>query len=163
MEQVVVCRTLYNQSKSVPVEKLEHRPSVYGIVMHGQQVLLAQSHHTRRYVLPGGGIEKGEAVEAALRREVWEETGVQVDVNEFLHFETDFFYYDPLDLALHGFMFYYRCTPLTLALEPPPYPEVEDLEFPLWADADSLTPQSFQAHGELCLRLIAQCRAAASA
>lgn len=158
MQQFVVCRTLYNQTKSIPVEQLEHRPSVYGIVLHGQQVLLAQSRFTQKYVLPGGGIEKGEAVEAALRREVWEETGVQVEVNQFLHFETDFFYYDPLDLALHGFLFYYRCTPLTLTLEPPPYPDVEDLEFPLWAEIASLTPESFQAHGTLILRLIEQCR-----
>ncbi len=105
---LVKCRTLFNETRFVPADSLIQRPSVYGIVLHERRVLVAQARSTRKYVLPGGGIEKGEPVEAALRREVWEETGVEVEVGEFLHFETDLFYYDPLDLALHGFLFFYR-------------------------------------------------------
>ena len=35
-----------------------------------------------RWTFPGGGVELGEALEDAVRREVLEETGLQVDVGE---------------------------------------------------------------------------------
>lgn len=156
---LVECRTLYNKTILVPVESLIQRPSVYGIVLHQRQLLVARARSTQKYVLPGGGVEKGEAVDAALRREVWEETGVQVEVGEFLHFETDLFYYDPLDLALHGFLFFYRCAPLATNLNTPDYPPEEDLEYPEWVAVDSLTADNFQSHGATIMRLIASCRA----
>lgn len=158
MQQLVECRTLFNERKLVPAEKLIHRPSVYGVVLDETRVLVGKSHHTQKYVMPGGGIEKGEAIDAALRREMWEETGIQVEVGAFLEFTTDLFYYDPLDLALHGFLFYYHCKPLTLALNPPEYAPEEDLDYPLWVEIADLSEDSFQAHGERVLRLIEQCR-----
>jgi 8-oxo-dGTP pyrophosphatase MutT (NUDIX family) len=153
----IECRTLFNQTRLVPAESLVQRPSVYGVVIHERQALLAKARTTQKFVLPGGGIEKGEPVEAALRREVWEETGVRVDVGEFLHFETDLFYYDPLDLALHGFLFFYRCAPVTTLLAPPAYPPEEDLDYPAWVPVERLSPEVFQAHGELFMELIARC------
>ncbi|MFN8452171.1 MAG: NUDIX domain-containing protein [Anaerolineae bacterium] len=154
MTGLIECRTLFNKTILVPVESLIQRPSVYGIVLHQRQLLVARARSTQKYVLPGGGIEKGEAVDAALRREVWEETGVQVEVGEFLHFQTDLFYYDPLDLALHGFLFFYAARPLTTALDPPEYPPEEDVDFPLWVSIDHLTADAFQAHGATIMRLI---------
>lgn len=150
-------RTLYNQTRLVPAESLIQRPSVYGIVLNAGQVLLGLARTTHKYVLPGGGIEKGEPIDAALRREVVEETGIQVEVRDFLHFQTDLFYYDPQDLALHGFMFFYACKPLTTVLNPPPYLPEEDLEQPVWVDVHTLNAASFQAHGEVTLALIARC------
>jgi len=154
---LIKCRTVYNQTKYVPAETLIQRPSVYGVVLHERRILLGKARSTQKYVLPGGGIEKGEPVDAALKREVWEETGVEVEVGAFLHFETDLFYYDPFDLALHGFLFFYACKPITTALNPPEYPPEEDLMFPLWAEIEQLKVDDFQAHGDLYLRLIAQC------
>jgi 8-oxo-dGTP pyrophosphatase MutT (NUDIX family) len=93
----------------------------------------------------------------ALRREVREETGIEVEVGDFLHFQTDFFYYDPLELAFHGFLFYYQCKPLTTELNSPEYPPDEGLEFPLWANIDQLTADAFQTHGVVTMDLIARC------
>lgn len=155
---LVACRTLYNETRLVPAEQLIQRPSVYGVVLHEGKLLVGKAKTTQTYVLPGGGIEKGEAVDAALRREVWEETGVEVEVGAFLHFQTDLFYYDPMNLAIHGFMFYYQCKPLGTALNPPAYPPEEDLEHPLWVDVESLHASSFQSHGAITLDLIARCR-----
>jgi 8-oxo-dGTP pyrophosphatase MutT (NUDIX family) len=154
---LVTCRTLYNETRLVPSEQLIQRPSVYGVVLNEGRLLVGKAQTTQKFVLPGGGIEKGEAVDAALRREVWEETGVEVEVGEFLHFQTDLFYYDPLDMAFHGFMFYYQCKPLGTALNPPEYSPEEDLEMPLWVDVNSLSVDSFQGHGEVTLNLIARC------
>jgi 8-oxo-dGTP pyrophosphatase MutT (NUDIX family) len=153
---LVRCRTLFNAEKYVPSESLIQRPSVYGFVIHGGQLLVAQAQYTKRYVLPGGGINKGEDIFAALIREVKEETGIEVEVGEFLHFNTDFFYYDPLNLAIHGFLFYYRCKPLSTALKSPDYPPEEGLEMPLWVDVISLGADSFQTHGQMTMELLAR-------
>lgn len=154
---LVKCRTLFNETRLVPAETLVQRAAVYGIILNERQLLVAKAIHTGKFVLPGGGIEKGELVDAALKREVREETGVEVEVGDFLHFETDFFYYDPQALAIHGFLFFYACTALTTTLSAVEYPPEEGLELPLWVDIARLAPASFQSHGELTLRLIARC------
>ena len=151
---LVKCRTLYNEEKHVPSESMIQRPSVYGFIIQNRQLLVAKAHYTKRYVLPGGGIEKGEAIHSALQREIREETGIEVEVNEFLHFETDFFYYDPLELAIHGFLFFYRCTPLSAELNPPDYPPEEGLELPLWVDIVGLQADNFQTHGDITMKLL---------
>lgn len=154
---LVKCRTLYNEIKVVPADVMIQRPSVYGIILHEAKILLAKASHTSKYVLPGGGIHKGEAIEVALIREVIEETGIEVDVGEFLHFEADFFYYDPLDIAIHGFLFYYRCKPLTLELPILNLPIDEDLVSASWEDVRQLTGVSFQSHGDTTMNLLRRC------
>jgi 8-oxo-dGTP pyrophosphatase MutT (NUDIX family) len=155
---LVKCRTLFNKVKWVPHETMIQRPSVYGLVIHNQQLLVAKAHDTQKYVLPGGGIEKGEAIHAALIREIREETGIEVEVEDFLHFETDFFYYDPLDLAIHGFLFFYRCFPRSIELNTPDYPPDEGLEMPLWVEIASLEEDAFQTHGETIMKMLSLLR-----
>lgn len=56
---------------------------VAGIVFQGEEVVLirrGQEPGRGEWSLPGGAVEVGETLEAALRREVWEETGLQVDI-----------------------------------------------------------------------------------
>ena len=155
---LIECRTLFNQKKLIPLDKLVQRPSAYGIILSEGQILLAKATITQKYVLPGGGIEIGESNEVALRREVWEETGAEVEVARLLHFETDFFYYDPLDSAVHGFLVFYQCFVTKLAFSQPNYPPEEDLDMALWVDIADLKAEAFQSHGEIALRLIEQCR-----
>ena len=53
------------------------RPSAYGLIRDGQDRLLVC--RTPRFVmLPGGGVDPGESSEAALVRELAEETGLVV-------------------------------------------------------------------------------------
>ncbi|MEM9950034.1 MAG: NUDIX domain-containing protein [Chloroflexota bacterium] len=151
----VKCRTLYNQVKYVDAEDMIQRPSVYGLVIHDGYLLVGKTSHTQRYVLPGGGIDKGEEIDIALIREVREETGITVTLEDFLHFHTDFFYYDPLDLAIHGFLFYYLCTPIETEISQPEQPEIEDLEDALWVDIKTLSEEDFQTHGGVVLQLLA--------
>ena len=152
--RLVTCHTLHGASKQIPAERLTQRASVYGLIVHQGALLLARGIHTGRYVLPGGGIEPGERIEAALKREVREETGLDVRVDQFLGFHEDFFYYDPLDAAFHGFLFYYRCTPLTFTLAVDGEVDDEDVAQPCWVPLSELTAESFQTHGETTLRLI---------
>jgi 8-oxo-dGTP pyrophosphatase MutT (NUDIX family) len=57
---------------------------VRALVVWNSQVLLVQHHDPRDnatfWILPGGGSEKDETLEDAARREVQEETGVEVRV-----------------------------------------------------------------------------------
>jgi 8-oxo-dGTP diphosphatase len=60
------------------------RLAVYAVVQSVHGVLLAQNsaltNAAGTWGLPGGGLDPGEPPEAALHREVWEETGQRVDI-----------------------------------------------------------------------------------
>ena len=61
------------------------RVAVYAIVWSARGVLLAQNsaltNAAGTWGFPGGGLDPGEQPEAALHREVWEETGQRVEVD----------------------------------------------------------------------------------
>jgi 8-oxo-dGTP pyrophosphatase MutT (NUDIX family) len=50
----------------------------------GEQVLLTQRTDNGRWCLPGGGMDPGESAVEACVREVWEETGLAVEVERLL-------------------------------------------------------------------------------
>jgi 8-oxo-dGTP pyrophosphatase MutT (NUDIX family) len=54
------------------------RPSVYGLAINAADRVLVCRRSRGRLMLPGGGVELGETTEAALAREVAEETGHRV-------------------------------------------------------------------------------------
>jgi 8-oxo-dGTP diphosphatase len=57
-------------------------PAAIGIILNADQtqVLLIKRCDVAIWVLPGGGIEKNEKAEEALKREIQEETGYQVQI-----------------------------------------------------------------------------------
>ncbi len=61
-------------------------PTVGALIVNKDgKILLAKSHKWfDKYTLPGGHIEVGETMEDALKREVKEEVGLDVEVVEFL-------------------------------------------------------------------------------
>lgn len=66
---------------------MDMRVAAYAVILDDdRRVLLARWTEGRRvsWTMPGGGLEPGEAPEAAVRREVREETGYKVVVDELL-------------------------------------------------------------------------------
>lgn len=67
-------------------EQVYPEPTVGGLIVNLEgKVLLVKSHKWfDNYTLPGGHIELGETMQEALKREVKEEVGLDVEVVEFL-------------------------------------------------------------------------------
>jgi ADP-ribose pyrophosphatase YjhB (NUDIX family) len=65
---------------------------VTGVVLNARNELLL-AHHVYRsgivWGLPGGGVQHGESLEHAMRREVLEETGLSVEVSGLLQVSLD--------------------------------------------------------------------------
>ena len=67
------------------MEQRYPEPTVGALILNqADKVFLMKSHKWRhQYVIPGGHIELGETMEAALRREIREETGLPIYDIEF--------------------------------------------------------------------------------
>jgi 8-oxo-dGTP pyrophosphatase MutT (NUDIX family) len=152
---MVTCRCWLGGEILVPKEKLFHRPGVYGIVQRGDTVLLMTTVGVNgRYCLPGGGIEPYETNAAAVHREMLEEAGIQVEVGPLVHFQEDFFYYDPTGDAWHGLLFYYRCTPLTFDLLPSGQVDDESATNPQWVKINALHRGNLQPQEQWLLEYL---------
>lgn len=69
------------------------------------ELLLLRSHKwPGAYVVPGGHVELGERLEEAARREVQEETGLEIRDLEFINFQE--FIYDPAFWKRKHFIFF---------------------------------------------------------
>jgi ADP-ribose pyrophosphatase YjhB (NUDIX family) len=152
--EMVECTTHYGKKKLLPKEKLTFRPSVYAIIVNDGNVLLLNTTHTGTYSLPGGGIEIGEPIEDALKREVREETGLEIEIINFYRFEEQFFYYDPGQVAFHSFLFFYVCLPKTIQIRQDIKINDDSVELPRWIKINELENQHFHNHGHLVLEAL---------
>lgn len=89
------------------VDRLSWRPAAYALIFneHGQTLVLDTPWGDQKE-FPGGGVEIWETLEAALIREVWEETGLIVSMRELVHIEDDFFM-TPTGKQWHTVKFFY--------------------------------------------------------
>ncbi len=60
------------------------RIGVYALIFNGESILLAHRRDIDWWNLPGGGMEAGETVDEAMIREVREETGLKVRVEQLV-------------------------------------------------------------------------------
>lgn len=85
-------------------------PTVGALIFNAQgQLFLMRSHKWHgKYVIPGGHIELGETIEQALRREIKEETNLDIRDIEFVCFQ-EFIHDDRFWQRRHFIFFDYVC------------------------------------------------------
>src|SRR5215469_10201156 len=72
-------------STSFDTEGSAHfRVGVYAVIFNEEGVLLAHRRDIDWWNLPGGGMEAGETVDEAICREVYEETGLEIKVEQLI-------------------------------------------------------------------------------
>jgi nucleoside triphosphatase len=126
---------------NLPGDKFVFRPSIYGVIINQGRVVLMKNKRNQKYWFPGGGLELGETIEEALKREIREETGLEVEVKELLLFKENFFYYQPLDEAYHAFLFFFACeTAMTNLISDNKVDDYE-AEKPRWVSIDEIKKQ----------------------
>ncbi|WP_410982786.1 NUDIX domain-containing protein [Bacillus cereus] len=74
--------TFYKQIREKVGSELIFMPSVAAIIKNEKGEILFQYPGGEFWSLPAGAIELGETPEEAVIREVWEETGLQVQIKE---------------------------------------------------------------------------------
>jgi 8-oxo-dGTP diphosphatase len=104
------------------------------IIDKRQRVLLTRrciEPFDSQWVMPGGKIDHGEAILAALHREVREEVGIEIRAEGLIDV------YEHLGIGAqqdHYVILYYRCTPLSFVL----HPNGEECTDALWASSTNL-------------------------
>jgi len=126
-------------------KNIQFRVSVVGLFIDNHEVLLL--HQTTPpepdcWDLPGGGLEPGETLFAALKREIQEETGIEEFNVDKLLTVVEGFFPQPDDQLMHTLNIVYQCSldskPLTLVSN--------DSEIGIkgiqWLDISELTPEN---------------------
>src|SRR5437588_5232967 len=67
-----------------PGSSARFRVAVSALIFDDGRILLAHRRDIDWWNLPGGGMEAGETVDEALRREVREETGLEVELEQLV-------------------------------------------------------------------------------
>lgn len=96
---------LYFGHKEVNLE-YPIREGAYGILIRDEKMLLIST--PRGYFLPGGGIEAGEDHVMAVKREFEEETGIVVDVGDYIMSNKEFGYAPGLNKHIEMIGHYYH-------------------------------------------------------
>lgn len=105
--KIVKCKNVYGEEFEVSVDQLTFRPSVYGIIFQDNKILLSKQWDG--YDFPGGGIKLGETIEEALKREVKEETGLDIRMGDIVACENSFFKYRQKEKYVQSILIYYLC------------------------------------------------------
>lgn len=103
----VTCTNMLGESKEVSLSELKFRPSVYGVIIKNEKVLMGPCWDGYDY--PGGAIELGETLEEGFMREIFEETGLTVKIGELLQADSDFFLHPHTKETFHSFHMRYTC------------------------------------------------------
>ena len=100
----------YTKSRSIMAEQQFPEPTVGALVFNTDgNIFLMKSHKWNdRYVIPGGHIELGESMEEALKRELKEETGMDIFDIEYICFH-EFIYGPGFWKKRHFIFFNFSC------------------------------------------------------
>jgi ADP-ribose pyrophosphatase YjhB (NUDIX family) len=157
--KTIKCKNNFDEVVEIPVDKFFFRPSVYALITDGDKIITMKNKGNGKLWFPGGGVELGEKIEDALKREVKEETGLNIKVGKMVFYKENFFYYQPLDEAYHAFLFFFVCEVVgskELILDK----DVDDLESqkPRWRKINFIEKENLSDLGEDLYRIINQIR-----
>ncbi len=91
MTKTIITEDIYGDKHEAKVEDLQLSVHVYGIALQDGKVLISPQFNG--YDWPGGTMELGETIEETLRREVKEETGLEVEPLRLVGAYTSFFHH----------------------------------------------------------------------
>lgn len=148
--------SIYGDIKKVPKNKFRFRVSGYAIIIHDKKILLVNTRSSGKWFFPGGEVEIGEKIEDTVKREVKEETGIDIEVKNFLTFKETFFYYDPRDEGYHNYSLFFICQPLSFDLSEEFQPDFDEAEKPEWVEMSKLKNEDFQPPAAEVFELIKQ-------
>lgn len=103
----VIAKHVNGLREKIGISELSFRPAIYGIIIKKDKVLLMPSWDG--YDFPGGGVKLGETLDEALKREVWEETGLKVKRGDTVTVESAFFISMPEEKRFHSILIYCLC------------------------------------------------------
>lgn len=110
----IFCRYIWkrragkSKGRWLPPGSLKYRMGAYGLLFNeaGHLLMVSDPSFSFEWNLPGGGVRKNETLEAGLKREFAEETGLQVEIEAVLHVEDDFLIM-PTGQAFHAVQHFY--------------------------------------------------------
>jgi mutator protein MutT len=143
MEKEIICIDLNGNKVSVPVSKLTFSPAVYGVIIENGKILLSKQWDG--YDFPGGKIDIGESINNALKREVKEETGLDVEIGRIVHCESSFFKFRFEDKCVQSILMYYLCKRVGGELSTAFFDEHEKeyADMPEWINLDDVSKIKF--------------------
>lgn len=150
---MIVCSTLAGGKKLVAKDQINIRRSAYALTLDREQLLLVRLLRTGKYWFPGGATEAGETLEEALLREVHEETGVRVAIDEAMVEVENYWCDDTCGQAFRAIGVFFRCHPLSYELSKEVNPD-QEWEQPEWVSLNTLASEEFQDYGAEIAALI---------
>lgn len=140
----IISRDINGKEYKEDIKTLSWRPSVYGVLIENNKVLLLKQFGDG-YDFPGGGIELHENIEEALIREYWEETGLEIKVRELITCESNFHRFRSLDISKNCILIYYVCEKIGGQLSKDNFDDWEKKNCDLaeWIDIDKIDSLKF--------------------
>ena len=143
MKGKIICKTIEGGEKEINIKKLSFRPSVYGVLIENNKVLL--SGQWDGYDFPGGGIEINETVSEALEREFFEETGTKIKKDKIIACESSFSILPFSQKPINSILIYFLCNKLggKLSLKNISKDESQYINMPEWVSLDKIDKLKF--------------------
>jgi 8-oxo-dGTP diphosphatase len=139
----IICKDRNNKEYKVDSQDVSFRPSVYGIVIKDNKILLSKQWDG--YDFPGGGVEIQETVDQALIREFHEETGFDIKVGKIISCHSSFFKFLDINKYSNTILIYYLCkiTGGQISKEFLDEHEQQYADLPEWIDIDQIDKIKF--------------------